>query len=54
MIPEAVQNLLDRFGLKDWDMVNPAAGNDASGVPVTPELLGEITGGTWVDGTNPA
>jgi prolyl-tRNA editing enzyme YbaK/EbsC (Cys-tRNA(Pro) deacylase) len=39
--------------LKAWDLVYPAAGNDASGVPVTPELLGKIAGGTWVDGTNP-
>jgi prolyl-tRNA editing enzyme YbaK/EbsC (Cys-tRNA(Pro) deacylase) len=45
---EGVETLLD-IGLAEYPLIYPAAGNDASGVPVTFEQLKRITGGRVVD-----
>jgi len=45
---EGVEMLLD-IGLAGYPLVYPAAGNDASGVPLTFEQLKQITGGRVVD-----
>ncbi|WP_275098348.1 YbaK/EbsC family protein [Sedimenticola hydrogenitrophicus] len=45
---EGVETLLD-IGLAEYPLIYPAAGNDASGVPVTFEQLKQITGGRVVD-----
>lgn len=47
-VNESVEIYLDR-SLEKWDVVYPAAGNDHSGVRLTPAELEEITGGRWVD-----
>ncbi len=45
---EGVEMLIDEK-LAAYDMIYPAAGNDASGVPVTFDLLRAITGARVVD-----
>jgi prolyl-tRNA editing enzyme YbaK/EbsC (Cys-tRNA(Pro) deacylase) len=45
---EGVPVYIDR-SLAEWDTVYPAAGNDATGVPVTYEKLLAITGGNVCD-----
>ncbi|WP_428624051.1 YbaK/EbsC family protein [Sedimenticola sp.] len=45
---EGVELLID-IGLADYPLIYPAAGNDASGVPVTFDHLKQITGGRVVD-----
>jgi len=45
---EGIEILIDQ-GLAAYDLVYPAAGNDASGVPLTFEQLCQITGGRVVD-----
>lgn len=45
---EDIEIYLD-ISLKEFDRVYPAAGTDATGVPVSWEKLEEITGGRWVD-----
>lgn len=45
---EGVEILLDK-SLGDYETVYPAAGTDATGVPMTLELLVRITGGRVVD-----
>ncbi len=38
--------------LNDYELVYPAAGTDASGIPITPAQLFEITAGTYHEVTN--
>jgi prolyl-tRNA editing enzyme YbaK/EbsC (Cys-tRNA(Pro) deacylase) len=45
---EEAEILLDE-SLKEWDTVYPAAGNDATGVPVAPAFLQEITGAPFAE-----
>ncbi|MES9902876.1 MAG: YbaK/EbsC family protein [Sedimenticola sp.] len=45
---EGAELLIDR-GLSEYEVIYPAAGNDASGVPVTFERLCDITGARVVD-----
>ncbi len=45
---EGAEILLDQ-GLAEYPLIYPAAGNDASGVPLTFEQLKQITGGRVVD-----
>ncbi len=42
-LPEEVEVYIDT-GLKQYDTIYPAAGNDATGVPVSYEVLQKITG----------
>lgn len=42
--------LLDA-SLEEYETVYPAAGTDATGVPLTPEYLRQVTGGTQVEVT---
>lgn len=46
----SIQILLD-VSLDEYDTVYPAAGTDATGVPLSPEYLQEITGGVKVEVT---
>jgi prolyl-tRNA editing enzyme YbaK/EbsC (Cys-tRNA(Pro) deacylase) len=45
---DGIEILLDAR-LSDYETIYPAAGNDATGVPVTFDTLKEITGGTCCD-----
>ncbi len=45
---EGVEIFLDE-SLKEWETVYPAAGNDATGVPVSPAFLQEITGASFAE-----
>ncbi len=45
---EGIEIFIDR-SIADYDVVYPAAGDDASGVPITYEKLLEITGGSPCD-----
>lgn len=45
---EGVEIFIDA-SLYDWGIVYPAAGNDSTGVPVTPAKLALVTGGTPCD-----
>ncbi len=45
---EGVDIFLDE-SLKEWETVYPAAGNDATGVPVSPAGLQEITGAPFAE-----
>ena len=45
-----IEILLDA-SLAEYDIVYPAAGTDATGVPLSPDKLAEITGGVKVDVT---
>ena len=47
---EDIEIFLD-VSLKKYDRVYPAAGTDATGVPITCDKLEEITGARWVDVT---
>lgn len=42
-----VEILLDE-SLQEYSIVYPAAGTDATGVPLPPEQLASLTGGRWV------
>jgi prolyl-tRNA editing enzyme YbaK/EbsC (Cys-tRNA(Pro) deacylase) len=46
-----IEILLDA-SLSAYNIIYPAAGTDATGVPVSPEKLLEVTGGTQVDVTD--
>lgn len=50
--PFALKNPLDIYldiSMKEFEYIYPAAGTTNSAVKITPDILQEITGGTWID-----
>ena len=52
LLPQELTVVVDR-SLQRFATVYPAAGDDHSGVPVTPEQLRELCGGQWVEVCQP-
>jgi prolyl-tRNA editing enzyme YbaK/EbsC (Cys-tRNA(Pro) deacylase) len=52
LLPDGLPVLVDR-SLARFATVYPAAGDDHSGVPLTPDQLLDLAGGTWVETCQP-